>query len=619
MHPFIARRPLRLLLVLGAALVAAACADRPSTSVRSAPAVVRIHDIQSRAHRSPFDGKTVDGVEGVVTALAGNGFYLEDPLPDNDPATSEGIFVYTDAPPTVTVGRSVRVAGRVGEYRPGGAAGTENLTVTQITSPTVTDAGTAPAPLPPPAVIGARGRLPPLGRIAGAPAGGSVEGAGHAFDPDTNAIDFYESLEGMRVVVEDAVVVGPTTARREIVVVPDGGASARLRSARGGVVVGPGDFNPQRLLLGATLIGASKMPQADVGDRLAPVQGVVDYGFGNFRLLLGTPPVRRAGAIARETTVLKGDASHLTIASFNVENLAPTDRPAKFATLGRRIAVHLGGPDIVALMEIQDDNGAVDDATVEAAATLRTLVSAIRQAGGPTYAWRQIDPVAGRDGGQPGGNIRQVLLFNPARVAFVDRAGPKPATTAVTVVKAGAGVHLSASPGRIAPTDDAFADSRKPLVGEFRFAGRTLFVVANHFNSKGGDAPLFGRLQPPPLPSETQRLRQATLVAGFVRSLAAADPEARVAVLGDLNDFPFSAAVATLKAAGLVDLVETLAPAERYTYVYEGNSQVLDHILVNAALARAAEYDVVHVDAEFADQASDHDPEVARLAFARGR
>ncbi|MGL4603075.1 MAG: hypothetical protein ACRCU9_02925, partial [Iodobacter sp.] len=52
-----------------------------------------------------------------------------------------------------------------------------------------------------------------------------------------------------------------------------------------------------------------------------------------------------------------------------------------------------------------------------------------------------------------------------------------------------------------------------------------------------------------------------------------------------------------------------------YTYVFEGNSQVLDHILVSPVLAGRAEYDVVHVNSEFADQASDHEPEVVRLTL----
>jgi uncharacterized protein len=174
---------------------------------------------------------------------------------------------------------------------------------------------------------------------------------------------------------------------------------------------------------------------------------------------------------------------------------------------------------------------------------------------------------------------------------------------------------LSASPGRIDPANPAFNASRKPLVGEFMFNGQKIFVIANHFNAKGGDQPLFGRFQPPARSSEIQRVQQATIVANFVRSLRQAQADANIAVLGDLNDFQFSDTVQRLKDAGLVDMVETLPEEERYSYVFEGNSQVLDHILLSQSLVSRAlpQYDVVHVNSEFADQASDHDPEVVKL------
>lgn len=86
-------------------------------------------------------------------------------------------------------------------------------------------------------------------------------------------------------------------------------------------------------------------------------------------------------------------------------------------------------------------------------------------------------------------------------------------------------------------------------------------------------------------------------------------------VLGDLNDYQFSPAVQSLTGNGtvLTDLVNTLPAKERYSYVYEGNSQVLDHILVSPALGKHVDYDVVHINSEFAAQTSDHDPQVVRL------
>jgi hypothetical protein len=117
------------------------------------------------------------------------------------------------------------------------------------------------------------------------------------------------------------------------------------------------------------------------------------------------------------------------------------------------------------------------------------------------------------------------------------------------------------------------------------------------------------------LSSATQRLQQAQIVNGFVNSLLAIDSSAKVVVLGDLNDFEFSAPLTTLKGSVLTALVETLPQAERYSYVYEGNSQAIDHILVSNNLVSGATYDIVHVNSEFATQVSDHDPALVRLTI----
>jgi hypothetical protein len=209
------------------------------------------------------------------------------------------------------------------------------------------------------------------------------------------------------------------------------------------------------------------------------------------------------------------------------------------------------------------------------------------------------------------------FLFNPARVSFVDRPGGT-STTAVGVTKDHGEAHLTASPGRVDPANEAWKASRKPLAGEFVFKGRTVFVIANHFNSKGGDQPTHGRNQPPVRSSEVQRAKQATVLRGFVDQLLTADRNANIVVAGDLNDYPFSPAVQTLTAGGaLKDLIATVPEAERYSYVFEGQSQVLDHILASKA-PRGVDYDVVHINAEFADQASDHDPQVIRFRPSTG-
>jgi predicted extracellular nuclease len=567
----------------------------------------RIHDIQGAAHLSPLAGQQVSTIPGVVTAKSASGFWLQDPAPDADPATSEAVLVYTGTPPTVAVGDSLTVGGTVSEYRSGGATST-NLTTTEIGAPSITVVAHG-APLPAATLVGSGGRVPP-GSVIEDDATGDVESSG-TFDPASDGIDFWESMEGMRVEIGNAAVVGPRTAYGEIPVVPPGSTT---RTNRGGIVSQPGDPNPERVILDDVL---APTPTVNVGDTLTgATTGVLDYSFGNYALFVtATPSVTGAG-LTQETTAAPA-AGQLTTGTFNVENLAPADLQSKYDGLAGQIVGNLKAPDLLALEEVQDNSGATDNGVVACDQTMSKLIAAISAAGGPSYTYRQISPVNDADGGQPGGNIRQVLMFRTDRgLAFTDRPGGT-ATTADSVVTTGGVPSLAYSPGRIAPTDTAWSSSRKPLAAELTWQGSRIFVIANHFNSKGGDQPLFGHFQPPAASSETQRHNQATLVKNFTDQILAADANASVIVLGDLNDYEYSTTAAILTAGGsLVDLPRTLPAAERYTYVYQGNSQVLDHILLSPALAaRPYAYDVVHTNAEFAGQLSDHDPQVVRIAL----
>ena len=346
---------------------------------------------------------------------------------------------------------------------------------------------------------------------------------------------------------------------------------------------------------------------------------MVDYNFGNFKFLVQDVLTPVDGGLTREVTQAP-ERHELVLGTFNVENLDPTDPPAKFAALAGLIVTNLRSPDLLAIEEVQDNSGPAPDPSTEASITWQLLISAIEAAGGPEYDYRQIDPLFGQDGGEPDGNIRQGFLFRTDRgLSFVDRPGGD-AVTPNEVVDTQLGAELLYSPGRIDPKNSAFANSRKPLAGEFLWQGRKFFAIANHFNSKGGDDPLFGRFQPPVRRTEVQRHQQAAIVNAFVDDLLAADHNARVAVLGDINDFEFSETTSILESGGvLTSLFDTLPQRERYSYVFEGNSQVLDQILVSSKLLQRLEgYDSVHVNSEFHDQDSDHDPQVARFRLWGG-
>ncbi|MFC7842943.1 endonuclease/exonuclease/phosphatase family protein [Streptomyces sp. NPDC057382] len=599
---------------LAALTVAAAC-SAASTIVLTTPAhaeSVRIHDIQGSTRTSPYAGKQVTDVAGIVTGVrtygSSRGFWIQDPDPDADAATSEGVFVFTSSTPKgVAVGDSVTVSGTVTEFVPGGA-NSGNQSVTQITKPTTTVVSGGNA-LPAATAITSDSVPAAYAPAGDAAAGGSVNAL--PLQPGTYALDHYEALEGMTVRVTDTRVVGATDPYTELWVTVK---PQENPSRHGGTVYGSyEDQNTGRLQI-QSLGTPAAFPKANVGDTLAgSTAGPLDYNqFGGYTLVASELGTLESAGLERETT-RKQRSGELAVATYNVENLDPSDDT--FAAHAAAIVNNLRSPDIVSLEEIQDNNGATNDGTVAADQTLKKLIDAIAAAGGPAYDWRAIDPADGTDGGEPGGNIRQAFLFNPERVSFADRAGGD-ATTATGVTKIRGKAHLTLSPGRVAPADAAWKNSRKPLAGEFVFRGRTVFVIANHFNSKGGDQGFTSQYQPPARSSETQRHQQATVVNAFVKDILDTQKNADVITLGDINDFEFSKTAQLLEGRGeLWSAIKSLPRSERYSYVYQGNSQVLDQILVSPSIRRGCdlEYDSVHINAEFHDQISDHDPQILRF------
>jgi predicted extracellular nuclease len=98
-------------------------------------------------------------------------------------------------------------------------------------------------------------------------------------------------------------------------------------------------------------------------------------------------------------------------------------------------------------------------------------------------------------------------------------------------------------------------------------------------------------------------------------------------VLGDLNDFEFSETINVLERGTpgseneLTDLWRALPERNHYSYIFEGNGQVLDHILASRALlAPRPDFAPVHMNAEFdEEQQSDHDPPLARFRVTGGK
>jgi predicted extracellular nuclease len=551
-----------------------------------------IYEIQAAAHTSPYVGQIVT-THGIVTAAGASGVYVQDPLGDGDEATSDAIFVYTGLGHDLQPGDAVTVKGSITEYIPGGDS-SGNLSITEFYRPEITLESSGNS-LPAPVVIGRSGRVPASEVID--------DDALGLFDPQSDGIDFYESVEGMRVILEDAVAVSPTNRYDETFALVNQGADASGRNVRGGITVRPGDFNPERVQIHFDSDILDFRADVNSGDLLGNVTGVVGYSFGNFEVYPTEVFYPESGGLDAEVSPLEREGKHqVTIASYNVLNLDPNDddgdtdlADGRFERIAMQIVENLHSPAIIALQEIQDNSGSVDDGTVDADLTLQLLVDAISAVGGPGYHYIDNPPQNNQDGGQPGANIRVAYLYNPEQVE----------SSEVVRIE---DVDLS--------DGDAFADSRKPLYARFEAGDSPLHLINNHFSSKGGSTPLFGKVQPPVNGSEDERIAQARVVNSFVADILDQDPDAGVVVLGDLNEFQFMAPLAELKGTEvplLINMTDSLPPSERYSYIYQGNAQALDHILLSHRLAEHASYDLVHVNAEFADYASDHDPALLKL------
>lgn len=574
---------------------------------------ISIHSIQGAGHKSPLAGCSIIGMQGIVTLNTTYGFYMQDPCPDNDNRTSEGILVYTKRPPkdvqrsgfvygspkNVSVGDLVSVDGIVYEFlqntRP------LSLSVTEIVNPiyTIKHSNITMAPI----LLGIGGLVPP-DTVIEDDAFGNIS-INNSFDPGTDGIDFYESLEGMLVQINDAVVVGPSepdriTNHAVAYVLADNGSLASIRTPAGGIILRPGDHNPERIGLD---FYSSSPESVNVGDVIiGPIVGVIHYSDYNYRIVVdrNTPLEVTHGKSDRQTSRVQ-----FTIATYNVHDLSYKDLKTKrFKTLAQQIVEDLDGPDLIALVEIVGDNSTEDGSDIYKTLNLLTENISIVSNGKLRYSNISIP--------DKNSSMNVVILYRTDRgLGFRGLSTGDPGEN-VTLT---GGLHLSPNPGWVYPREPVFKERmRKPLAAEFTINGRSLFVIANHFKSKLGDERLFGESQPPRTITENQRHKQARIVHSFVEEILNIDSEANVIVLGDFNDFQFSKTLDILKGDLLTNPLENLSIEEQYTYNFEGNSQALDHILISKNLVNVSpELEVVHINSDFANQSSDHDPVLLRI------
>jgi predicted extracellular nuclease len=619
----------------------------PAVPVVGAGHLTPIYDIQGAGHISPENGNSV-ATQGVITAIGFRALYVQDPNGDGDDATSDAIFVFDFGFGSRSVGECVELDGFVSEFIGGGAA-TGNLSTTQMFDPDidVIDCEATFGPgysFPSPVVIGLGGRVPPNVIVISEDEidppinlQDAVDDAANNFNPDVDGIDFYESLEAMLVTVEDAQAVSAnrrfSTFSAEFFTVPNRGDRAIIEpnsvmTQRGGILLQPhpdgtGDLNPERVqiqLSGTPLYPGDMNLQVKVGDLVGDVTGVVGYSFGNFEINALHEITVVDGGLTAESTSLNITDNRLSVASYNVLNLsvAGTGDMAQADALGAQIVNNLESPDVIALQEIQDDSAETDDGTTTAEATLQMLVDAIAGAGGPTYVAFDVEPVNNTQGGAPGANIRNAFLYNPNRVDLVDSF----ALSAAVLIAAGAD-----------PT--AFDGSRIPLVGVFEFNGSEFTVISVHNSSRFGSTPIFGGPQPFVQAGEAEREAQSNALNQYVDSLLAGDSDAQIMVAGDFNTFEFTDELLE-DMPGPEPALNNLVPFKDknpnrgnqfgqegfYSFIFDGNSQMLDHFFVTSSLLPSAKFDVVHVNVDFPrtfinTTASDHEPLLATFSLAK--
>ncbi|KAH0320170.1 DNase I-like protein, partial [Aureobasidium melanogenum] len=560
-----------------------------------------ISEINGNKYLSPYNGKNVTNVDGLVTAKGPNGIWIRSTTPDKDDRTSESVYVFDrNFGKTLSVGDFIQFNGTVTEYRSSKAY----VYLTEIINPKLVkkvSSGSAATPL----VIGKDTINPPTkafsaldnGDVFGVPNNVSlISVANPTLIPRNYGMDFWESLSGELVTVKGAHALTKPNNYGDTWVVGDWKVTGL--NSRGGLTTVDKDANPEAIVIGSPLDGSKNPAVTRVGDSLGDITGVVTYAFGYYTILPLTALKIVKGiepALPPPTRLVSdGDCGGITVGSYNVENF----------------------PDLIFVQEIQDDNGETNDAVVSANLTLTTLTSAISSIGGFQYDFAEIDPVDDKNGGAPGGNIRTAYLYNP-EVLRLRKPNFGSSTEANEVLP---GPEVKYNPGLIDPLNSAWTASRKPLVAAFETLDgkNSLFTINVHFGSKGGSSSIEGDARPPVNGGVDDRQEQMQLTADFVARILAEDKKAKIIVAGDFNEFAFVQPLENFETvSNLRDLDEAanIPELERYTYLFDMNSQELDHMYISQALKHKAQYEHVHINTWVtkAQQISDHDPSVAKF------
>ncbi len=559
----------------------------PAPTAASCPDTY-IWQLQGPGDATPFDPEARFGcLEACVTGVTAEGFFVQSLQPDNDPKTSEGVYVYR-----FSGWRNPR------DLKPGTRVMLQNFGVQEFYDQTEIVA------------------LPDDTGASYHVLGGCELPAAIALtplsDPAADPVAHFEPLEGMRVSMSFAgSVVGPTQRYPSRYPAADPEITVALAdSPFYGRRILAGELPPDRGTL--ALSGALGVDLPDVGtfDRISATDltGILAFQFGRYVLLVDDPtPLRVEDLPDVKDEVAPIGQDEFAICSYNAENLfdeiddgdgdmgdwAPGSQVAFRASLAedaRVIAEALRGCTIVGLQEIEGKE---------------EVWAQLAQAVGPTYRYDYFESMDARD-------ITVGILYDEKRVTLrrLDQAQTcGPVDYQVQYMYAvGARSRSNPCPAGTYPLFD-----RPPYVADVTVQNGTgsrrldLRVVVVHLKSKRGD--------------EAVNLPRRVAQAAFVNTLL--DQPLAVA-LGDFNDSLGSQPLAQFP--GRVNLWERyVAPPRRYSYIYQGRAEAIDHFIMTPGLDRYfLAGGPVHINADFPERletnrsrnrSSDHDPLFVRLSF----
>ncbi len=530
-----------------------------------------IFEIQGSGLTSPFVGQTVLTEDNSVTALSTDGFFMQTPADrsDNDIDTSDGVFVFTGSAPPVAVGDRVDVTGVVAEF----------FFFTELNSPTVTVAG-----------------------VGSVPSSVAFNAATPSPDPafPSCAIEF-ECYEGMLVQVFDGTVTGPNQRFSTDLFAEAHIVSYSERAFREPGVEFPGlgipsiptwDGNPEVFELDPDRLGLPN--QILPAGSTFSASGVLGFEFGGYELW---PTGLTVDPVDLPRAVWPREPGEFTVGTLNLFRLfddiddppdggrddfvvSTTEYMTRLVKFSAHIREVLDAPDVLAVQEAEKlgvledlaDQIALDDPSISYTAYLL-------------------------EGNDIGTIDVGFLVRSRVEVDSITQLGKD----------------------EIFSYDDSLLHDRPPLLLEGRcqleFGASPIAVLTVHNRSLSGiESSSSGERV------RLKRYTQAESIAMMVQDLQITDPDIRLAVVGDFNAFEFTDGYvdgvgiikgdflpaenlicATEPCADLVDpnltnQVLNLLTDERYSFIFRGNAQVLDHVLTSVGLG----------------------PEVTALAFGRG-